>query len=103
MAPPPGSGPAATQVMPATMVAPAGATAAWSPGADAGPVRRRRGPSGVVIAVVLLLAAAVVAAVLIAVNRPSDDGTDTTVKHGKPRLEAPLERDLRELEELVTP
>jgi serine/threonine protein kinase len=102
MAPPAGSGPAATQVMPATMVAPATATAAWSPAGEA-PVRRRRGPSGLVIALVVLLAAAVVAAILVAVNQSGDDGTDTTVKHGKPRLEQPLERDLRELEELVTP
>jgi hypothetical protein len=99
-----GGGPASTQVMPATMVAtPTTATAAWERGGEAVPVRRRRGPSGLVIAVIVLLVAAVVAAVLIAVNRSSDDGTDTKVQHGKPRLEAPLERDLRELEELVTP
>jgi hypothetical protein len=101
--PPPASaaGPAATQVMPATAVAPAAAqTAAWSP-PDAAPARRSR-PTAVVVAVVLLLLAAVVAAVLVAVNR-NEDNTDTKVKHGKPRLEQPLEGDLRDLEELVTP
>ena len=94
-------GPAATTVMPATSVIPAAtSTAAWQP-ADVTPARRSR-PTALVVAVVLLLLAAVVAAVLVAVNRDADD-TKTTVKHGKPRLEQPLEGDLRDLEELVTP
>ena len=48
------------------------------------------------------IVAAVVAGVLVAVNR-NQDTTDTTVKHGKPKLEQPLEGDVRDLEELVTP
>ena len=95
------TGPAATTVMPATAVVPSATqTAAWTP-ADVAPARRSR-PTAIVVAVVLLLLAAIVAAVLVVVNR-NEDSTDTKVKHGKPRLEQPLEGDLRDLEELVTP
>jgi serine/threonine protein kinase len=94
-------GPAATTVMPATAVVPSDtSTAAWQPAGSVG--ARRSRSTALVVAVVLILLAAVVAAVLIALNR-NDDTTDTTVKHGKPRLEQPLEGDLRVLEELVTP
>ena len=83
----------ATQAMPA-VATPATATVASAP--------VRRGPSRAVIAVVLLIVVALAAAVVIALQRSGDD-TNGSVKHGKPRLHQPLERDMRQLENLVHP
>jgi len=93
-------GPAATTVMPPATVAtqamasPVAATEAPTPVA-------RRGPAPAVVAVIVLLIAAVVVAVIIVTQR-QDSGESDNVKHGKPRLEQPLERDVRHLENLVT-
>jgi serine/threonine protein kinase len=95
---------AATRVM-----APAGAqalsgpteTALMQPARQPAPVaRRRRGPAPVVIVTALLVVAAVVVAVVIATQRNSSS-PGTSVKHGKPILQQPLERDVRRLENLV--
>jgi serine/threonine protein kinase len=80
----------ATQAMPA---APATVTPASAPA--------RRGPSRAVVAVVLLVVVAVAAAVIVAVQRSGD--STGNVKHGKPKLHQPLERDIRHLENLVHP
>jgi serine/threonine protein kinase len=90
---------AATTVLPpatvATQAMPAVATATTPP-----PAAVRRGPSRAAVAVILLIVVAVAAAVVIAVQRSGDNSTGG-VKHGKPRLHAPLERDMRQLENLV--
>ena len=94
-------GPAATTVLPpatvATQAMPAVATSATAAPA---PVRRSR--SRAFVAVILLIVVAVAAAVVVAVQRSGDDSAGG-VKHGKPRLHAPLERDMRQLEDLVHP
>lgn len=94
-------GPAATTVLPpatvATQAMPAVATSATAAPA---PVRRSR--SRAAVAVILLIVVAVAAAVVVAVQRSGDDSAGG-VKHGKPRLHAPLERDMRQLEDLVHP
>jgi hypothetical protein len=36
-------------------------------------------------------------------TRQSDNGDGSQVRHGKPKLDQPLERDLRRLEDLVHP
>jgi len=90
---------AATTVLPpatvATQAMPAVATTPTPP-----PAAVRRGPSRAAVAVILLIVVAVAAAVVIAVQRSGDNSTGS-VKHGKPRLHAPLERDMRQLENLV--
>jgi serine/threonine protein kinase len=84
---------AATSVMP-----PPGATQATAiPAAE--DTRRRR--TGLIVALVLVLVAGIVVAVVLAMQQ--NDGSDTEVHHGKPKLDQPLERDVRHLEELVTP
>jgi serine/threonine protein kinase len=77
-----------TQAMPAP--APAAVTT----------TRPRRGRA--VVAVIVLIVVAVAAAVIVATMR-STNGSGGTAKHGKPRLHQPLERDVRHLENLVTP
>jgi hypothetical protein len=87
---------AATTVMP-----PSTATQAMSPepvASAAGATARRR-PTALIITMVVVLIAAVAVAVFYATQH--DDGSDTQVKHGKPKLEQPLEKDVRRLEELV--
>jgi serine/threonine protein kinase len=93
-------GPAATTVMPPASVSTQAMASpvATSPAPE--PVARR-GPAPAVVAVIVLLIAAVVAAVIIVTQR-QDSGTSENVKHGKPKLEQPLERDIRHLENLVT-
>ena len=91
-----------TTVMPPLSVAteavemPPAAAATVAPAAPT-----RRGPAALVIALVLVLVAGVVVAVVLA-TRQNDSGS-TQVHHGKPKLDQPLERDLRDLEDLVTP
>ena len=95
------AGAAATTVMPPVAVQ----TQAMAAPAGAGvtPVATgRRGPSRAVVVVLLLVVAAVAAAVIVAVQR-SGSGSGGSVKHGKPRLQQPLERDVRHLENLVHP
>jgi hypothetical protein len=73
-----------------------------APGRDVTPAGspRRRGPAAVVIVLVTLIIAAAVVAVIVATQR--NGGTSGNgVKHGKPRLDQPLERDVRRLENLV--
>jgi hypothetical protein len=92
---------AATTVMPPATEATQAMTPAPAarPAAPA-PVRRRRGPApGVLVLVGLLLAAAVVAVVF--ALRSSDSGSGSGVRHGRPHLEQPLEKDVRRLENLV--
>jgi eukaryotic-like serine/threonine-protein kinase len=90
--------PAATTVLPPVasytqaMPAPAPTTVT--------PARGRRGPAVVVVIVLIVVAAA--AAVIVATMR-SDNNSGGAVQHGKPRLHQPLERDVRQLEKLVTP
>jgi eukaryotic-like serine/threonine-protein kinase len=62
--------------------------------------RPRRGRT--VVVVIGLLVIAVVAAVTVATMR-SADHSGGAVEHGKPKLHQPLERDVRQLEKLVTP
>jgi eukaryotic-like serine/threonine-protein kinase len=91
--------PSTTQVMPpqsvATQVAaPLAYAAAEAP--------RRRAPTALVIALVLILIAGVAVAVVLATQQ--DDSTDgTEVRHGKPKVEQPVEGRLRQLENLVHP
>ena len=92
---PPGS--AATQAMPAAAVT---GTPVSAPAPT--PAPSRRGPARAVVLVMLLVVAAVAAAVIVAVQR-SGDSSGGSVKHGKPKLHAPLERDVRHLENLVHP
>lgn len=91
-------GPAATTVMPpaagATQAMPVPmSTSVMSPTA-------RRGRAVVVVIVLIVVAA--VAAVIVATMR-SVNNSGSSVKHGKPHLQQPLERDVRHLENLVTP
>lgn len=60
---------------------------------------RRRGPTAIVVVLVLVLAAGVAVAVVLATG--NGNGGGGSVKHGKPRLHQPLERDVRQLENLV--
>jgi serine/threonine protein kinase len=93
-------GPAATTVLPPATVATRAMPAASTTGIAPEPVRRSR--SRAAVAVNLLIVVAVAAAVVVAVQRSGDDSTGS-VKHGKPRLHQPLERDVRQLENLVHP
>jgi serine/threonine protein kinase len=94
----PAGGAATTVLPPATMATQAMPAVATS--AAPAPVPVRRGRSRAAVAVILLIVVAVAAAVVIAVQRSGDDTTGS-VKHGKPRLHQRLERDVRQLENLV--
>lgn len=102
-APPPAAAtmvmPPATEVAALPEAAPLTAAATTLRPASARP---RRGPSYAVIAVVALIAIAAAIAVYVALNT-GGGGTSGTVHHGTPTLHGRLERDLRHLEELVTP
>jgi serine/threonine protein kinase len=103
-APASAAGPMATTVMPplfaATQVSPVATGTSVASGATFAARRSRRGPAAIVIVVALLLVAAVAVAVVLA-TRDNGGGSGTSVRHGKPRLHQPLERDLRRLEDLV--
>jgi serine/threonine protein kinase len=92
----------ATSVMPPMSVA---TEAVAMPAAETGtitPARpSRRGPAALVIALVLVLVAGVAVAIVLATRNDNSGGSQ--VRHGKPKLDQPLERDLRRLEDLVTP
>jgi hypothetical protein len=76
-------------------------TALMQPARVPAPVApRRRRPAPVVIVTALLIAAAVVVAVVIVTQRNTST-SGTSVKHGTPTLQQPLERDVRRLENLV--
>jgi hypothetical protein len=75
-----------TQALPRTAARPA-------------PVRRSRGPLVAALALVLALAAAI--AVGVAVARHSNGNGTTTFTPGQPRLPAPLEVKMEQLERLV--
>jgi hypothetical protein len=99
-------GVASTQVMPpATAASDYGMATAAMPLATDPPVAatssRRRGPAPAVIALILVIVAGAVVAVVLAMQNSDDSGSG--VKHGKPKLEQPLEGDLRHLEDLVHP
>jgi aminoglycoside phosphotransferase (APT) family kinase protein len=88
----PGAG--ATQVMPVTA-----ATAAPE---RTLPTPARRGPTALVLAVVgIVIAGLVVAIVLALSHRNSPSTTGGSPKHGTPKLTHRLERDVRQLENLV--
>ena len=95
---PVGPAAAATTVMP-PIADPTQAMRAPAPGSVTG-ARPRRGRA--VVLVIGLIVVAVVAAVIVATMRSANHSSGT-VKHGKPRLHQPLERDVRQLEKLVTP
>jgi serine/threonine protein kinase len=90
---------AATSVLPpvtaATQVTPAVSTPAPAAAAP------RRGPTALVILLVLVLAAGVAVAIVVATGNGNGGGSE--VQHGKPKLDQPLERDVRRLENLVHP
>lgn len=96
----------ATAVMPpptgatAYPAAPAPAPAPAATVLPAEPAGRRRGPTALVVLVVLALVAGVAVAAVLATGGGGSSG-GTKVKHGTPRLEQPLERDMRRLENLV--
>ncbi|MDQ1694772.1 MAG: eukaryotic-like serine/threonine-protein kinase [Frankiaceae bacterium] len=102
--PAPASAPMATTVMPpltgATQVSPVAAGTSVTAGTPVVGRPPRRSPAAIVVVVVLLLVAAVAVAVVLA-TRDNGAGGGTSVRHGKPRLHQPLERDLRRLEDLV--
>ena len=100
MAMPAPAGPvaAATTVMPA-VADPTRAMPAPVP-TSVTATRPRRGRA--VVLVIGLIVVALVAAVIVATMR-SANHSGGTVKHGKPKLHQPLERDVRQLEKLVTP
>ena len=62
------------------------------------PPHRRRSPAALVVVLVVAIIAAVVVAVVVATQQ---DNGGNGVKHGKPKLDQPLERDVRQLENLV--
>jgi serine/threonine protein kinase len=84
---------AATQVMPV-------AAEAAPPAARPAAARRRR-PSAAVLVVVGLIVVALVVAIVLALRSSGGSGSTAHVRHGKPHLHQPLERDLRRLEDLV--
>ena len=98
----PAAGPEATTVMPpaavSTQAMPAPTPAPMPASVSTAPQRRGRA----VVVVIGLIVIAVVAAVIVATTRSADHSSGT-VKHGKPKLHQPLERDVRQLEKLVTP
>lgn len=96
--PAPVSGGAATTVMPPLAASTQAMPAPMPTSVTTAPPRRGR----TVVVVIGLIVVAVVAAVIVATTRSANHSSGT-VKHGKPHLHQPLERDVRQLEKLVTP